>query len=227
MPGITDEVIHGLEVAGDVNQLPHTDRLRELMSTVRFIGSDVPVFEGCGVIFTFQKDGPMYHLTMPGHILEQTSEVDGNQVLDFPGGLYDYAINKALSVAALKQLGSNSGLSRDDDAAYIQETTKAGSVHMGGATYTTEDGRTFFTGVSGAEMTAEAVERIKAMIPEDSQAGQYTIAGAIDEVVAGWVNRLAAGEDITLDQAQDELNRVLDYVLVETRTGGKVPDQFH
>jgi len=227
-PNITTEVINAMHDSGEVESMPNSEELIELMRSVRVTGSDIQLLDGTGVIFAFERStGKMYALTAHGHILDKTGMVDGERVLDFPGGLYDYAINKALTVASLEKLGSNTGLKSSEDASYIKDTTGVGAVHMGGNSYKTSDGREFFTGVSGAEMTRGAIEKINSVLPEQSQAGDYTIAGAVDEVVANWASRFVAGEEVSISQAQEDVDNLLNPLHVGAKLGETIPDQYH
>lgn len=220
---LTSEAMTTLKTLGVVEEVPRFAQLLEIMKGLH-LGA-IPLFNGaCTVAIVEKSTGHMYFSEQEGDLHTRT---DGDGQLLFPGGLARYAVNKVLAATALQEVGSEPTMEDPEDAAYIKETTEAPGVHMGSASYATEDGRRFDTGISGAEMTDQAIAQINSMLPATSSEGDYTIAGKIDGLVGSWAARLTAGEDVTVQQAQHEFDDLWGHILVEVKTGRQVPSHHH
>ncbi len=209
-PQVTSEVLNALKASGEATEIPHFERLQEVMRSVKFPGTDQQLMNGTGAVSMIHAGTGLLSFTEaegPIHNMEPVyDKTDGQMKKPFPGGLGDYAIGKALVEAAI----GTAGMDDESDDQHVNDWASkvtGVSIHMGGATGKDAEGNAVYCGVSGAEMTKEAIALLnRSLRYKESKDDDFTCAGYVDTIVARWTLRLAAGEEITPEQAQADID---------------------
>lgn len=234
MPPVTIEDIDNMVSRDEISEISNKEKFTQLLQAIRITGTEIQLLRGSGSIIVFDDKGQMSRFFVKGPILEKKGE-DGE--LDYPGGLWDYAINKAMTARLLDEVGSDSTMIDPEDAEYVKQLAKVSGAHMGSACYIAPDGKKYFSGGSGIEMTDEGLTEMIDKLPKGSTDGEYTIAGIIDGLVSKWACRFVAGEEVSVTEAQKDVDEIIrnlpifpkpysDYHLVESILK-KLPPHVH
>jgi hypothetical protein len=223
---LTNETMEGLIEDKEIYRFEGKRALHDLLRSLRIPGTKIQAFDGTFTVAVAEpRLGNIQYAEIPGELHEITKE-DGS--LLFPGGLTRYAWAKMLNASALTTLSPeksipDGSMKSVEDAEYIKSVeTSEETVHMGSATYVDAEGNTYVAGVSGAEMTHEALDYIMNMLPEASHDDRYTIAGILDGLVAHWAARMMAGEEVIPALAQRDFE-----MLIKEIKGKVLPQHYH
>lgn len=224
---LTNKTMEGFIDAKELQSFTKKEELRDLLKALRIPFTDIPAFDGSYTLAVAESHlGTIQYAEIPGE-LHELKDDEGKPV--FPGGLTRYAWAKMVIASALETLGSTGSMEDVKDAEYILSVaTSEASVHMGSASYSDVDGNRFDAGVSGAELSRDAVEYVKRiLLHPKSQDGDFTLAGIIDGLVAHWACRMMAEETVPVEQAQGEFERLLEKMRTMDRTQKTVPSHHH
>lgn len=230
-PSITSDVMDVLKADGEVGEIPQFEKLQTIMKGVRYPGTDKQLINGTGTFVMIDgKTGAMSFTEAKGpiHDLPVEKGDDGVERKIFPGGLVDYALGKTLVEVGLNASGKEGGTGNQENNDWAVATTGAKGIHMGGMTAKDKDGNPIYAGVSGAEMMPEAIALLNNSLKfPESKDGNYTCAGFIDMLVANWMVQVAQGNEVTLEQAQSEIDLAFDLFKNIESTGSSLPTHFH
>ena len=229
LPTITSESVNALKGVGEVQDIPDLEKLRALMQAIHYPDSEQQLFPSTGTFAMIDgSTGEIYFNEVKGNIhdLPEVTGDDGVARKLFRGGLPDYAFNKILVRAGLSATQREDGIGDQENNDWAVDVTNATMIHMGSAAHSV-GGRTVYFGVSGAEMHPDAVAVLIDSLQPESTDGEFTCAGYMDEVVAGWGARIASGEEITVEQAQAEIDDAFALFHALEEVDGFLPPHYH
>lgn len=213
-PALTSDAMTALTDNQGIKNFPI---LQDVMRRVVVPGTAIKVYNGTGTIVMINS--------VTGEAL--FTEARGPVHDLFAGGLADYAASKTSLDAGLVKKGKLEGLIDNDDILWLEKATGRDSIHLGWAHGVDEQGRLVHCGVSGAEMKPNAIRYLRSMLKPDSQDGDFTVAGFMDQLAAQWALKVTRGEPISPQQAQQDINRA--FKLFEQLDSGAslIPSYFH